>query len=142
HARYQGGRALINTQVTDLVETTAARLQAWGLESADEVRGAHGPVAALSEEMAALNSELREFLFEHVYRHFRIQRMGMKARRIVTELFQSLTTEPGQLPRGLLSPASRATETSASADTDCTGRARSEPQGLNQVVCDYIAGLS
>src|SRR5205823_4553141 len=102
HARYQGVRALINAQVTDLVETTAERLRSWNLQSPDEVRAAPGPAASLSEGMAALNGELRAFLFDRVYRHYRIQRLGIKARRIVTELFQSLTSDPGQLPGGLV----------------------------------------
>jgi len=131
HARYQGVRALINAQVTDLVETTAERLQVWNLQSPDEVRAAPGPAAALSEEMAALNNELRAFLFDRVYRHYRIQRMGIKARRIVTELFRSLTADPGQLPGGLV------VRTSVTP-----GAAAADPAELSRVVCDYIAGLS
>jgi dGTPase len=119
HARYQGVRALINAQVQDLVQTVADRSEEWGLSSAEEVRAAPSLLAGLSDEMTALNAELRRFLFEHVYRHFRVHRMWIKAKRVVVELFRSLEAEPGQLP------------------------SRPAPTGdAARVVCDYLAGLS
>jgi dGTPase len=138
YARYQGVRALINAQVVDLVETTTRRLADSAPTSADEIRAAPERLAALSEPMAAMNSELRGFLFDHVYRHFRITRMGIKARRIVTDLFNSLTVEPGQLPTGLLVPESeRADGTEAFASSESP-----EAADLHRRVCDYLAGLS
>jgi dGTPase len=138
HARYQGVRSLINAQVVDLVETTAHRLAHYAPATADEIRAAPELLAALSEPMATMNSELRSFLFDHVYRHFRITRMGIKARRIVTDLFDSLTAEPGQLPTGLLVPESeRAAGTEAFANSECP-----DADDLPRRVCDYLAGLS
>ena len=41
---------------------------------------------------------LRRFLFERMYRHYRVNRMASKARRIVQELFRLLLAEPQCLP--------------------------------------------
>jgi dGTPase len=138
YARYQGVRALINAQVVDLVETTFRRLADAAPASADVIRAAPQPLAALSEPMTAMNTELRGFLFDHVYRHFRITRMGIKARRIVTELFESLTAEPGQLPTGMPSRESA----QADAPGALAGSEYPHPVDLHRRVCDYLAGLS
>ena len=142
HARYQGVRSLINVQVLDLVETTARRAHDGGLSSADDVRQAPSTVVGLSEEMTGLNAELRQFLFDHVYHHFRVRRMGIKAKRIVTELFQSLTAEPGQLPRNLLSSPDRSSESPQGISWSTGSVENADPSAVYRSVCDYIAGLS
>src|SRR5207249_136079 len=60
HTRYHGVRALINTQVQDLVQTVARRVLDSGLSSADAVRAAPGPIAGLSDR-EALNEHARLF---------------------------------------------------------------------------------
>jgi dGTPase len=142
HARYQGVRALINAQVLDLVETTAGHLQDWNVSSSDDVRCASAPAAALSEEMTVLNDELRQFLFDHVYQHYRVQRMGIKAKRVLTQLFESLTGEPGQLRPGLFLPDFRQLQDSAHPDSQATRVATDDLSRVHRAVCDYLAGLS
>jgi dGTPase len=41
---------------------------------------------------------LKKFLFENLYRHFKVMRMTNKARRIVRELFSAFVHEPRLLP--------------------------------------------
>src|SRR5207302_6317592 len=96
--KYLGVRALINDQVEDLARNVEARIAEWDLDSPDAVRRAPGPAVALSPEMAARNEELRRFLQEYVYRDYRVGRMSVKARRILTELFGSYEAHPEQLP--------------------------------------------
>ena len=42
----------------------------------------------MSEAVAAEHLELKQFLREKLYRHYRVQRMTSKARRVVQELFE------------------------------------------------------
>ena len=72
------------------------------------------------------SQDLKSFLFERMYRHFKVNRMTIKARRVVDDLFNLLLAEPECLPsewRGRVETANQATE-----------RAR--------MVCDYIAGMT
>jgi dGTPase len=131
HARYLGIRDLINLQVQDLAETVRGRVAEWALSSPDAVRVAPAPVAGLSDAMTALNAELREFLMANVYRHYRVFRMWIKAKRVIGELFRSLEAEPCQLPPSR--PAPSVTPTAASNPLD---------GGVARQVCDYLAGLS
>jgi dGTPase len=120
HCKYHGVRALINAQVLDVVQVVGQRAREWGLESAAAVRIARGVTAALSPEMAGLNQELREFLFRHVYRNYRVVRMSAKARRVIEGLFRSYQENPRQLPPGV----------------------EKDGQPLERSLCDYLAGLT
>ena len=51
-----------------------------------------------SEHIREQQLELKRFLHQNLYRHFRVARMSSKARRIVTELFNAFLQEPDLLP--------------------------------------------
>ena len=55
-------------------------------------------LAAFSASMRAEADELKAFLHDHLYRHYRVMRMSAKARRIVTDLFNAFVEEPRLLP--------------------------------------------
>jgi dGTPase len=117
-------RKVISAEVTDAVTTTAMRLEAYDFASVDELR-AHGRnVATFSPEMEALNRELKSFLLEKFYRHWRVNRMAAKAQRILRDLFASYCADPGQLP------------------PDAQARLKTEPEGIERAICDYIAGMT
>ncbi len=91
-------RRLIDRMVRDLIAETGRRLAASGVRSVDEVRRLGEPVAAFSPEMRSHDRALKQFLFERMYRHYRVNRMSSKARRVVRELFQLFLAEPECLP--------------------------------------------
>jgi dGTPase len=118
-------RRMIDLMVTDLIEETGRRLGLAGVVEVDDIRALGRPVAAFSEAMRVNDKALKEFLWHHMYRHFRVNRMASKARRVVGELFALLLDEPECLP----------TEWRPRAD------AVSKP-ALARVVADYIAGMT
>src|SRR5438132_943452 len=91
-------RRLIDRMVRDLVDQTRSRLADSGVGSADEVRGLGQPIAAFSETMRNHDRALKRFLYQRMYRHYRVNRMSSKARRVVRELFQLFLAEPECLP--------------------------------------------
>ena len=115
---------MISAEVTDAVTTTAMRLEAYDFASVDELRAYGRNVATFSPEMEALNRELKSFLLEKFYRHWRVNRMAAKAQRILRDLFTSYCTDPGQLP------------------PDAQARLKTEPEGIERAICDYIAGMT
>src|SRR5205085_6402312 len=128
--------------VQDLAETVLGRAAEWSITSADDVRAAPGPLAGLGEEMTALNAELRQFLLLNVYRHYRVYRMWIKAKRVIGELFHSLKAEPAQLPL-VLHRTTMPTVTTGNGPGDTSMNA-TPPASANvpRLVCDYLAGLS
>jgi len=113
-------RRMINTLVVDLLEQTRRNIAAHKPQSLDDVR-ACPPLAAFGPVIGEEALELKRFLFQNLYRHFRVVRMSEKARRLIRELFQAFVAEPRLLP-----PEHRE-------------RAEREPQ---RTVCDYIAGMT
>jgi dGTPase len=111
--------------VSDLADESGRRLADAGVKSSDEVRRLGAPVIAFSETMREHDKALKRFLFERMYRHYRVNRMASKARRIVLELFRLLLEEPYCLP----------TEWRQQAQD--VGRPETA-----RIVADYIAGMT
>src|SRR3984893_2631838 len=118
-------RRVIDRMVGDLVGETQRLLAASGAASVAAIRALGAPVVAFSAEMSANDKALKAFLFERMYRHYKVNRMASKARRTVQEIFGLLLDEPQCLP----------TEWQLHA-----GAAGSEQTA--RVVADHIAGLT
>lgn len=118
-------RRMISFMVNDVMEETTRRLTASGVQSAEAVR-AHGDViATFSSAMAEQDRIVKAFLFKNMYRHYRVNRMTSKVKRVVTQLFELFMNEPDVLPPDWLK------------GTDGPGG-----MATAGVVCDYIAGMT
>jgi len=126
---YEILRRMINHLVTDLVDSSAERLRTAGVASIQAVRAHPAPLIGFSATTRELNLGLKSFLREHVYKHYKVQRMTSKARRVVRELFDALFADPGLMP-----DEHRATGSRREAVQGPAGRARA--------VADYIAGMT
>jgi len=113
-------RRMINTLVLDLVEETRRRIAQHCPQHLDDVR-ASPPLAAFSDVVREEALALKRFLFQNLYRHYRVERMSGKAQRLLQALFAAFTSNPNLLP-----PEHRI-------------RAESD---LHRAVCDYIAGMT
>lgn len=122
-------RRMINHLVSDLIDTSRARLADAEPDSIDAVRERRAPLIGFSPQVADWNQELKGFMFENLYHHYRVRRMTRKARMVVTELFEILFGEPR------LMPPEHARQAQAPAEGDpAAARARA--------VADYIAGMT
>ena len=92
-------RRLIDRMVGDLIGETSRRLGHIAPGSVDEVRALNAPIVDFSDEMRRNDRALKEFLFERMYRHHRVNRMSSKAHRVVHDLFALYLAEPQRLPR-------------------------------------------
>ncbi len=122
-------RRMINHLVVDFIRTTGQQLAQVQPRSIDEVRLHSKPLAMLSEQCREEHLELKAFLREHVYRHYKVLRMTSKARRVVQELFEGFFKDVSLMPT-----EHRDTALQAENAHGATGRARA--------VADYIAGMT
>ncbi|RJX31744.1 MAG: deoxyguanosinetriphosphate triphosphohydrolase [Oxalobacter sp.] len=90
-------RRMINAQIEDAIRTSMTQIDDAKPNSVDDVRRAL-PLISFSESMRAQTIELKDFLFENLYRHYRVNRMTSKARRMIAELFEAFSHAPGLLP--------------------------------------------
>lgn len=119
-------RRLIDVMVNDLLQATRLRLEQACPGNAGEIRALSGPVVAFSEEMRQDVEVLRGFLFQRMYRHYQVNRITSKARRVLKQLFDVYLEEPNCLPHDWQSKL----DMSAGEGQ----RAR--------IVADYVAGMT
>lgn len=91
-------RRMINQMVADVLETTQKNIAVFAIKTADDVRHAKQPMVHFSDALQESNLVLKDYLFTHMYRHYKVNRMASKARRVVKELFAFLIAEPECLP--------------------------------------------
>ena len=91
-------RRLISVFVEDLLRQSLANLQALGAVHPNDIRYATSAVIAFSPKMTTDLELLRNFLFTNMWRHFKVNRMTSKAKRVVTELFNLFMSETNTLP--------------------------------------------
>ena len=122
-------RRMINYLVSDFIRTTQEQLRQLEPRSIDEVRAHAKPIASLSTACHEEHLELKSFLGEHVYRHYKVLRMTSKARRVLQQLFESFFRDVSLMPGEHRDQALQAEAVQGAA-----GRARA--------VADYIAGMT
>lgn len=91
-------RRMVNKMVADVLETTKARIKQFRVDSPDTVRHLGQPLVSFSKEMEVVNRSVKSYLMKNMYRHFRVNRMSSKAKRVVGELFDFFINEPNCLP--------------------------------------------
>lgn len=122
--RYRFIRRLVGIEVSDVVSATSQQITENGIKSLEELRAASENVACYSPALAAENQELKQFLFQNFYRHYRVVRMAVKAARTIDHLFAAYISEPRQLP------------------FEVQRRVTDADDNLHRVVCDYLAGMT
>ena len=118
-------RRMINAMVGDVVETTRKNIEEFGIETPEDVRLLDRPVVDFSPKMKENNKQIKSFLMQNMYRHYKVNRMVSKAHRTLTNLFNLFLEEPQCLPTEWRSLA---------GDPKTTQTAN--------VVADYIAGMT
>jgi dGTPase len=115
-------RGIIDHLTTDLIAETERAIEGAGIETEDDVRRHGESLARFTPEVEEWKARLKRFLFQNLYRHFRVVRMAEKSKRVVRELFEAYVSNPRQLPPHISE--------------------RIAGEGLHPVVCDYIAGMT
>jgi len=123
--RNEMSRRIIHALIGDVVGESERRLGELAPRRADAVRGAAGPVIGFSEGMAAANRACKTFLFQNMYRHWRVNRMAHKAQLVTKNLAALLLERPDLLPG----------EWRGRAGAGGSARAA-------EVVRDYVAGMT
>ena len=118
-------RRLIGYWIDDLMAETRRRVEKHKPQSAADVRALPEPLVAFSDGLEKDQRALRAFLYERMYKHYKVNRMRSQGKRILNELFQLFMAEPETLPDLWRRDAEQAT---------AVRRAR--------LVCDYLAGMT
>jgi dGTPase len=115
-------RYLVNLEVGDVLRSTDERLQELRPASLVEVRKQAHDVVGFSAELQAKNRQLKDFLLQNLYRHWKAMRARSKAERMLRDLFCAYVESPQQLPPWV----------------------QDKIRGGNKhrIICDYVAGMT
>jgi dGTPase len=113
---------LINRLVTDLVEATAARLDAASPRDVEGVRRAGDRLMRHSPAIERGLHELKEYLYRNLYHHPAVLATTDEAERVLEELWHVLCDAPDKLPVQV--------------------RARFDEDGATRAITDYVAGMT
>ncbi|MEX0871548.1 MAG: deoxyguanosinetriphosphate triphosphohydrolase [Aquisalimonadaceae bacterium] len=126
---YETVRQMIGDQVADVIQYSRSTIAASAPASIEEVRAMQTPLITFSEDMHRQHQELKQFLFQALYRHHRVYRMAEKAKGTVTRLFEALFDDIALMP-----PQQHDNARLLEQRHGASGRARG--------VADYIAGMT
>jgi dGTPase len=115
-------RRMLGIEINDVIEASGALLGDLNPASSEALQRLPHNVMIHSDHIRTTNRELKDFLYNNMYRHHRVVRMAVKAERFITQLFETYVAEPDQLPPSV----QRAVE----------------ERGLYRAVTDYIAGMT
>jgi dGTPase len=113
-------RRMISSLVADLTEHSRQNIGRAQPRSPQDVREAPALIG-FSDEASQQQRELRHFLQVNLYRHYQVNRMMSKAKRVLRELFEAFAGDPSLLPLEF--------------------QRRHQDEGL-RAVADYIAGMT
>jgi dGTPase len=115
-------KSVLDQLVTDLIETTSARVRDAGVQTVDDVRKLSKRIAGFSPEFAQRNAELKRFLFANIYDRPIITEDRDRSVGCLAELFEYYLSSPRSMP--------------------ATYEEMAHVELRHVVVCDYIAGMT
>ena len=120
--RTRCAKLIIDILAKDTVEASAKCLAKLNPQSPQAIRDHSEKVVNLSQNIGAMLEQLSAFLYANVYMHPDVSKALDIARQQLTLLFGIFLDDPMKLPKRYYN--------------------RLEDQGLHQVICDYLAGMT
>ena len=115
-------RALLDRLVTDLAGETLRAITEARASSPDQVRRCKDPLVRFSREIAPLQRELKEFLYDQLYQHERVLEATRRAEQTLGDLYRHYRAQRDALPPHVV--------------------ARFGEEGEPRAIADYIAGMT
>ncbi|MDR3326378.1 MAG: deoxyguanosinetriphosphate triphosphohydrolase [Rhodospirillaceae bacterium] len=122
---HEAVRRLIGLMVSDLINETRRRIAKFSPVDCVAICRLNEPLVAFTPTMRENNATIKKFLFHNMYRHYKVNKIASKARRIIKDLYSLFIEEPECLPPEL--------------QIYCDGKNNKETA---RTVTDYIAGMT
>ena len=119
--RFEIVRELIGAQINDAIVSSINRINEKNIKSLDDVRNSE-ILIDYSPEMKKKNIELKKYLYENLYKNYKVLKMQHKAERYIEKLFRAYEEDIRQLPPKFFDEV--------------------KSQGEKRVIADYIAGMT
>ncbi len=119
-------RTIIETTNVMVIEETEKNIKKFGIDSVADARKTEAAIVSAPQKDWEDFNELKDFLFQEVYRSPQVCIMNEKGKLIIRRLFEHLEKKPEMLPRSFMSRFEKATER----------------QARRRIIADYISGMT
>jgi len=126
---YEIVRRMIDEQIKDLIAESSQQIFKAAPQSIDDIRQYKGSLISFSQTMLEMHLELKRFLRENLYSHYRVHRMSHKAGNVINKLFDAMLNDLRLMPPEYRNKAQQ-------------GESHSGDSGRARIVSDYIAGMT
>jgi dGTPase len=125
--RHEALRRVFGVMVSDVIDTSRARLADSGAQSVEEIRALGRPVVQFSPAIWTQLKDIRDFLFRRMYRAPSVMVIRKQVAVVVEELFDLFLHDPGLMPERWLHDLARA---------------KGDETAVARIISDYIAGMT
>ncbi|MGB8353713.1 MAG: deoxyguanosinetriphosphate triphosphohydrolase [Chthoniobacteraceae bacterium] len=115
-------RCIIDSEVEDVIGTSANVIAASMVETVEDVRQQKKPLIRYSAKLVQGNRKLRKFLYANLYYHPDVASANERACGLLKSVFEAYIKKPSLLG-------------------EATAR-RVKTEGLHRTVCDYLSGMT
>lgn len=122
HQRIRACKAVLAMMANDVLEASGTNIAALSIDTLAAVREASRRAVWFSAKMAGMVAQMQQFLMDKVYLHPDNAQKERRSRAIIQDLFGAYTSGPDLMPERYQN--------------------RVKQEGLQRVVCDYIAGMT
>ncbi len=129
HLRHEIIRRMINTVVSDLIETSEALIESVDPKSIDEVRTCGKSLIKMSEKTEAMHKNLKKYLRDNLYRHERVNNMAENAKQTVNYLFKAYMNDPELLTDNIQKVIK-------------SEKVNMDKMKVARLIADYVAGMT
>ncbi len=120
--RHEIIRELIGQSIGSVLSFTAQNLDTYQLDTPEKIQTQPENIVGYMPEFLDKIQQLKSFLYQRMYRHYRLMRMQFKAERFISEMFNVYLNDPRMLPFSV--------------------QAKLDDAPLPRVITDYIAGMT
>ena len=120
--RYTLIRELLGYVIDNAVQHSHSCIEETNIKTAHDIQKAQHNIINTSPDLREQLKELKTFLYEHFYFHYRLIRMTKKADHVLTRIFEAYMASPDMLPTSIQLAADK--------------------RGLMRAVTDYLASMT
>jgi dGTPase len=127
--RHEIIRRMINTVVSDLIQTSESLIESVKPNNIDEVRKCGKSLIRMSEKTESMHKLLKKFLRENLYRHERVNNMAENAKKTVSYLFNAYMNKPELLTDDVKKAIN-------------SEQVKEDKNKIARLIADYVAGMT
>ena len=91
-------RRIKDYMINDLIATTQTNLKYHKIQTQDDIQNADTMIVSFSNEGGIIKDNIKKFLFQNLYKNYKVNRISIKTKKITSCLFNTFLENPSCMP--------------------------------------------